>query len=102
MPTRSQQSDVLAAAYASHGDTKQVLLFPATPRECFDMTVDAFDLADRLQTPVIMMAGALVLPVGIVGKIDASATLSPSIPCTRRRASTTDVAASAPIRQVPH
>ncbi len=56
MPTRSQQSDVLAAAYASHGDTKQVLLFPATPRECFDMTVDAFDLADRLQTPVIMMS----------------------------------------------
>ncbi|WP_425046093.1 2-oxoacid:acceptor oxidoreductase subunit alpha [Primorskyibacter sp. S87] len=56
MPTRSQQSDVLAAAYASHGDTKQVLLFPATPRECFDMTVQAFDLAERLQTPVIMMS----------------------------------------------
>lgn len=56
MPTRSQQSDVLAAAYASHGDTKQVLLFPATPRECFDMTVEAFDLAERLQTPVIMMS----------------------------------------------
>lgn len=56
MPTRSQQSDVLAAAYASHGDTKQVLLFPATPRECFDMTVNAFDLAERLQTPVIMMS----------------------------------------------
>ncbi|MFD3189054.1 2-oxoacid:acceptor oxidoreductase subunit alpha [Sedimentitalea sp. HM32M-2] len=56
MPTRSQQSDVLAAAYASHGDTKQVLLFPATPRECFDMTVKAFDLAEQLQTPVIMMS----------------------------------------------
>ncbi|MCV0424193.1 MAG: 2-oxoacid:acceptor oxidoreductase subunit alpha, partial [Roseibium sp.] len=56
MPTRSQQSDILAAAYASHGDTKQVLLFPATPRECFDMTVEAFDLAERLQTPVIMMS----------------------------------------------
>ncbi|MBO6892681.1 MAG: 2-oxoacid:acceptor oxidoreductase subunit alpha [Roseibium sp.] len=56
MPTRSQQSDVLAAAYASHGDTKQVLLFPATPRECFDMTVEAFDLAEKLQTPVIMMS----------------------------------------------
>jgi 2-oxoglutarate/2-oxoacid ferredoxin oxidoreductase subunit alpha len=56
MPTRSQQSDILAAAYASHGDTKQVLLFPATPRECFDMTVQAFDLAERLQTPVIMMS----------------------------------------------
>ena len=56
MPTRSQQSDILAAAYASHGDTKQVLLFPATPRECFDMTVQAFDLAERLQTPVIIMS----------------------------------------------
>jgi len=56
MPTRSQQSDILAAAYASHGDTKQVLLFPATPRECFDMMVDAFDLAERLQTPVILMS----------------------------------------------
>ncbi|MDA5093800.1 2-oxoacid:acceptor oxidoreductase subunit alpha [Aliiroseovarius sp. KMU-50] len=56
MPTRSQQSDVLAAAYASHGDTKQVLLFPATPRECFDMTVEAFDLSERLQTPVILMS----------------------------------------------
>ncbi|MFV2033834.1 MAG: 2-oxoacid:acceptor oxidoreductase subunit alpha [Halocynthiibacter sp.] len=56
MPTRSQQSDILAAAYASHGDTKQVLLFPATPRECFDMTVQAFDLAEQLQTPVIIMS----------------------------------------------
>ncbi|MEM7320347.1 MAG: 2-oxoacid:acceptor oxidoreductase subunit alpha [Pseudomonadota bacterium] len=56
MPTRSQQSDVLTAAYASHGDTKHVLLFPATPRECFDMTVQAFDLAEQLQTPVIIMS----------------------------------------------
>ncbi len=56
MPTRSQQSDILAAAYASHGDTKHVLLFPATPRECFDMTVEAFDLAEQLQTPVIVMS----------------------------------------------
>jgi len=55
MPTRTQQSDILAAAYASHGDTKHVLLFPATPRECFDMTVQSFDLAERLQTPIIMM-----------------------------------------------
>lgn len=55
MPTRTQQSDVLACAYASHGDTKQVLLFPATPKECFDMTAEAFDLAESLQTPVIMM-----------------------------------------------
>jgi 2-oxoglutarate/2-oxoacid ferredoxin oxidoreductase subunit alpha len=55
MPTRTQQSDVMEAAYASHGDTKHVLLFPATPRECFDMTADAFDLAEQLQTPIILM-----------------------------------------------
>jgi 2-oxoglutarate ferredoxin oxidoreductase subunit alpha len=55
MPTRTQQSDILSCAYASHGDTKQVLLFPSTPAECFEMTADAFDLADQLQTPVIMM-----------------------------------------------
>ena len=55
MPTRTQQSDVLLAAYASHGDTKHPLLFPATPKECFEMTADAFDLAERLQTPVIVM-----------------------------------------------
>jgi len=56
MPTRTQQSDVLAAAYASHGDTKQILLFPSTPTECFDLTAISFDLADRLQTPVIVLS----------------------------------------------
>ena len=55
MPTRTQQSDIFEAAYASHGDTKHVLLFPASPTECFEMTADAFDLADQLQTPVIVM-----------------------------------------------
>jgi 2-oxoglutarate/2-oxoacid ferredoxin oxidoreductase subunit alpha len=55
MPTRTQQSDVMEAAYASHGDTKQVLLFPATPKECFEMTADSFDLAEQLQTPIIVM-----------------------------------------------
>lgn len=55
MPTRTQQSDLLIAAYASHGDTKQVLLFPSTPAECFSMMGEAFDLAERLQTPVIVM-----------------------------------------------
>jgi 2-oxoglutarate/2-oxoacid ferredoxin oxidoreductase subunit alpha len=55
MPTRTQQSDLLIAAYASHGDTKQVLLFPNTPTECFELTAQAFDLAERLQTPVIVM-----------------------------------------------
>ncbi len=56
MPTRTQQPDVMACAYASHGDTKHVLLFPSTPKECFDMTAEAFDLAERLQTPVIVMS----------------------------------------------
>lgn len=56
MPTRTQQGDILSSAYASHGDTKHVLLFPSTPAECFDFTVAAFDLADRLQTTVILMS----------------------------------------------
>jgi 2-oxoglutarate ferredoxin oxidoreductase subunit alpha len=56
MPTRTQQADILAAAFASHGDTKHVLLFPRDPRECFELTVTAFDLADRLQTPVIVLS----------------------------------------------
>ncbi|MFT6956610.1 MAG: 2-oxoglutarate ferredoxin oxidoreductase subunit alpha [Halieaceae bacterium] len=55
MPTRTQQSDVLSTAYASHGDTKQVLLFPSTPKECFDFGAMSFDLAERLQTPIILM-----------------------------------------------
>mgnify|MGYP001345723313 CR=1 FL=1 len=55
MPTRTQQADIIAAAYASHGDTRHVLLFPSTPKECFDDTATAFDLAERLQTPVIVM-----------------------------------------------
>jgi len=56
MPTRTQQSDVLACAYASHGDTKNVLLFPCNPKECFEFGAEAFDLAERLQTPVIIMS----------------------------------------------
>lgn len=56
MPTRTQQSDLISAAYASHGDTKNVLLFPSNPKECFEMTVEGFDLAERLQTPVILMS----------------------------------------------
>jgi 2-oxoglutarate/2-oxoacid ferredoxin oxidoreductase subunit alpha len=56
MPTRTQQPDILSSAYASHGDTKHVLLFPSTPTECFDFSVAAFDLADRLQTPVFLMS----------------------------------------------
>lgn len=56
MPTRTQQCDIISCAFASHGDTKHVLLFPAHPGECFYMAVNAFDLAERLQTPVIVMS----------------------------------------------
>ena len=55
MPTRTQQSDLLLAAFASHGDTKHPLLLPATPKEAFEMTAQAFDLTEQLQTPVIVM-----------------------------------------------
>jgi 2-oxoglutarate ferredoxin oxidoreductase subunit alpha len=55
MPTRTQQSDLLACAYASHGDTKHVLLFPEDPRECFDFSAEALDLAERLQAPIFVM-----------------------------------------------
>jgi 2-oxoglutarate ferredoxin oxidoreductase subunit alpha len=55
MPTRTQQSDLISCAYASHGDTKHELLFPEDPTECFEFSAQAFDLADRLQTPVFVM-----------------------------------------------
>ncbi len=56
MPTRTQQSDLMLCAYASHGDTRHILLFPANPNECFHFAVKAFDLADQFQTPVIMLS----------------------------------------------
>jgi 2-oxoglutarate ferredoxin oxidoreductase subunit alpha len=56
MPTRTQQPDILSSAYASHGDTKHVLLFPSTPAECFSLTAQSFELADLLQTPIILMS----------------------------------------------
>src|ERR1700675_412943 len=55
MPTRTQQADILSCAYASHGDTKHVLIFPKDPHEAFSMAADALDLADRLQTPIFVM-----------------------------------------------
>ncbi len=55
MPTRTQQADILLCAYASHGDTKHVLLFPQDPNEAFTFAADALDLADRLQTPIFVM-----------------------------------------------
>ena len=54
MPTRTQQADLMSLAYASHGDTKHLVLFPANPREAFEMAVTSFDLAERFQTPVFV------------------------------------------------
>lgn len=56
MPTRTQQGDILECAYASHGDTKHILLFPANPAECFEFAVSAFDLAEHFQTPVMVLS----------------------------------------------
>ena len=56
MPTRTQQSDIISSAFASHGDTKHILLFPGDPKECFEMSARAFDISERLQTPVIVMS----------------------------------------------
>jgi 2-oxoglutarate ferredoxin oxidoreductase subunit alpha len=71
MPTRTQQCDILSAAYASHGDTKHILLFPEDPYECFTMGADAFDLADRLQTPIFVM---LDLDIGMNERLCAPFT----------------------------
>ena len=68
MPTRTQQSDVLACAYASHGDTKHILLFPRDPGEAFEFGALSFDLADRLQTPVFVM---LDLEIGMNSHLTA-------------------------------
>jgi len=56
MPTRTQQGDILSTAYASHGDTKHIMLLPSTPTECFELSALAFDLADRFQTPIMLMS----------------------------------------------
>ena len=55
MPTRTQQADIMTCAFASHGDTRHVLLFPSSPQECCYLTAQAFYLAERLQTPVIVL-----------------------------------------------
>ena len=75
MPTRTQQSDVMLAFYASHGDTKHVLLFPSTPTECFEMTATAFDLAERLQTPIMVMTD---LDLGMNDHLSDALTWDPS------------------------
>jgi 2-oxoglutarate ferredoxin oxidoreductase subunit alpha len=56
LPTRTSQGDILSTAFLSHGDTKHVLLFPASPHECFEMAMDAFNLAEKFQTPVFVMS----------------------------------------------
>ena len=56
MPTRTQQSDILSCAYASHGDTKHVILIPSDPKECFEFSADSFDISDRLQTPIFVLS----------------------------------------------
>ena len=56
MPTRTQQCDIMLCAYASHGDTQHPMLLPANPYECFEMAVSAFDLSERLQTPVFVLS----------------------------------------------
>jgi 2-oxoglutarate/2-oxoacid ferredoxin oxidoreductase subunit alpha len=68
MPTRTQQSDLLVCAFASHGDTKHVLLIPDGPSEAFEFTAAAFDLAERLQTPVFVM---LDLDIGMNSHLSA-------------------------------
>lgn len=75
MPTRTQQSDLLMAAYASHGDTKHVLLIPSTPAECFEMMADAFDLTEELQTPVIVLSD---LDLGMNDHISAPLKWNPN------------------------
>ena len=64
MPTRTQQSDILSCAYASHGDTKHVMLIPADPKECFEFAAQSFDISDRLQTPVFVLSD---LDIGMIG-----------------------------------
>jgi 2-oxoglutarate ferredoxin oxidoreductase subunit alpha len=56
MPTRTQQGDLMACAYASHGDTRHICLYPADPAEAFDLAARSFDLAERFQTPVFVLS----------------------------------------------
>lgn len=88
MPTRTQQSDLTLAAYASHGDTKHVLLLPEDPAECFEMTAQAFDLADRLQTPVFVMTD---LDIGMNTRLTRPLTWNDSNPYDRGKVMTAEM-----------
>ena len=91
MPTRTQQCDLISCAYASHGDTKHVLLFPEDPAEAFEFGAQAFDLADRLQTPIFVM---LDLDIGMNHRLcrpldwDDTPQIRPRQGDDRRRCST--------------
>jgi 2-oxoglutarate ferredoxin oxidoreductase subunit alpha len=85
MPTRTQQSDIIGAAYASHGDTKHVLLFPEDPAEAFELTAQAFDLADRLQTPILVMSD---LDIGMNHRLCRPLTWDDSRPYDRGKVMT--------------
>jgi 2-oxoglutarate ferredoxin oxidoreductase subunit alpha len=81
MPTRTQQGDILECAYASHGDTKHILLFPANPAECFEFAVKGFDLAEHFQTPVFMLSD---LDIGMNDWVDAEAQVGRFVPARPR------------------
>ena len=96
MPTRTQQCDLMLAAYASHGDTRHVLLFPNSPEECFYMAVQAFDLAERLQTPVFVMSD---LDIGMNDWMCPALKWDDSVPPGSRQGA--DEGADREARQVP-
>jgi 2-oxoglutarate ferredoxin oxidoreductase subunit alpha len=87
MPTRTQQGDVLECAYASHGDTKHILLFPANPAECFELAARSFDLAERFQTPVFMLSD---LDIGMNDWVTPKLTWDDSYRPDRGRVLTTE------------
>ncbi|HTQ77606.1 MAG TPA: 2-oxoacid:acceptor oxidoreductase subunit alpha [Burkholderiales bacterium] len=88
MPTRTQQSDVLKAAYLSHGDTKHVLLFPEDPHECFEFAAMGLDLAERLQTPVFLMTD---LDIGMNHRLTKPLTWDDSRKYDRGKIMTTEM-----------
>ena len=87
MPTRTQQGDLIEGAYASHGDTKHILLFPANPAECFEFAAKAFDLAERFQTPVFLMSD---LDIGMNDWVVPRLTWDDAIPPDRGRVLTAE------------
>jgi 2-oxoglutarate/2-oxoacid ferredoxin oxidoreductase subunit alpha len=88
MPTRTQQADLLACAYASHGDTKHIMLFPEDPHECFEHGAAALDLADRLQTPVFVMTD---LDIGMNQRLCAPFQWDPNRTYDRGKVMTRDM-----------